>query len=90
MKFDFDQGEYEGSGDIRIHDADESQRVFVNGIEYTATGQGEIPRVFRAVRDSDGDFWIENGGLWSLMKFDTIRKGSLRELAQKHGPLATE
>jgi hypothetical protein len=77
-------------GDIHISEAGPDAHVYVNDVEYTATGQGEIPRVFRAVRDSDGDFWIENGGLWSLMKFDTIRKGSLRELAQKHGPLATE
>jgi hypothetical protein len=63
--------------------------VYVNGIHYTANGHPV--KVFRAVQDNDGDMWIEVGdGAWRLMKFDSLRKDGLQELAEKHGPLVTE
>lgn len=67
--------------------------VYVNGIRYSANGSPVM--IYRAVKDSDGDYWIEmdpgtSGRHWHLMKLDSLRKDTLGDLAEKHGPLDTE
>lgn len=93
MEVSFDQGEYEGSGDIHLSGV-EGSRVFVNSVEYTAGSPIPI-KIYRSVKDIDGDYWIEidadtSDRHWQLVKLDPIRKDTLHDVAVKHGPLVTE